>query len=183
MTDARILTECYAGFADLASGVPVTERTTFNTFSITKTATAAAVLKLVEQNRTGLDEFVHPMFREFHFKYPFTLRQLLSHEAGFPDPIPISWIHLQKKMPRSMKKFITSTIDKHSGQKFKPGTKFSYSSVGHRCSRKSSRKSPANPLKIISSNMSFARPDGNALVSRSTIRHSMRSVTDRFSSN
>src|SRR5690349_416128 len=89
----EVLMECYAGLADISCKRPVTASTTFNAFSITKTATAAAILKLAEQKKIVLSDFVNPMFKEFHFKYPFTIQQLLSHEAGFTDPIPISWIH------------------------------------------------------------------------------------------
>lgn len=127
-----ILSECYAGFADMEAKTPVTEQSTFNAFSITKTATAAAVLKLVEQGRLGLEEYMNPLFREFHFSHPFTLRQLLSHQAGFPNPIPISWVHLATEDDAfDEQKFSIALIDKHSEQKFKPGTKATYSSIGY----------------------------------------------------
>lgn len=127
-----ILSECYAGFADLENKTPVTEHTSFNAFSITKTVTAAAVLKLVEQGRIGLEAYVNPLFREFHFSHPFTLRQLLSHQAGFPNPIPISWVHLATEDDAfDEQKFSIDLIDKHSEQKFKPGTKAAYSSIGY----------------------------------------------------
>lgn len=130
--DNKILTECNAGFANLQQENPVTSKTTFNAFSVTKTATAAAVLKLVESKKISLTDFVNPIFNEFHFKYPFTLQQLLSHEAGFPDPIPISWIHQANgDADFNEPKFIRDLIDKHSDQKFIPGSKFSYSSIGY----------------------------------------------------
>ncbi len=127
-----VLMECYAGLADLESKTPVTAQTTFNAFSITKTATAAAVLKLVEQGRIGLEAYMNPLFREFHFSHPFTLRQLLSHQAGFSNPIPISWVHLAAEDDAfDERKFSINLIDRHSEQKFKPGTKAAYSSIGY----------------------------------------------------
>jgi CubicO group peptidase (beta-lactamase class C family) len=72
------------------------------------------------------------MFNEFHFKYPFTIEQLVSHQAGFPDPIPISWIHLANEDKSfNENNFIRKTVDKYSNQKFVPGSKFSYSSIGY----------------------------------------------------
>ncbi|MBS1597891.1 MAG: beta-lactamase family protein [Bacteroidetes bacterium] len=128
----EIITECYAGEADVFNKIPVSCSTTFNAFSITKTATAAAILKLAEQKRILLSDFVNPMFNEYHFQYPFTIEQLVAHQAGFGDPIPISWIHLASEENRfNESKFITRIIDENSKQKFKPGTKFSYSSVGY----------------------------------------------------
>jgi CubicO group peptidase (beta-lactamase class C family) len=128
----NILIECYAGFADIENKRPVSKITTFNAFSVTKTATASAVLRLVEQNKIALSDLVNPMFNEFDFKYRFTIQQLISHQAGFTDPVPISWIHLAEEEPLFDENiFTTQLIKKHSGQKFRPGTKFSYSSIGY----------------------------------------------------
>jgi CubicO group peptidase (beta-lactamase class C family) len=128
----NVLNECYAGFADITTEAPVSVITTFNAFSITKTATAAAVLRLVEQDKIVLSDAVNPMFDEFDFKYPFTVQQLISHPAGFTDPVPISWIHLtEEELLFDVNAFTTELIKKHPGQKFRPGTKFSYSSIGY----------------------------------------------------
>ena len=128
----KILVECNAGFADVLKKTPVTRDNTFNCFSVTKTATATAIMQLAEQNKILLTDYVNPMFNEFHFEYPFTIAQLVSHQAGFPDPIPISWIHLaSEEATFDEHKFIRHIIDKHSKQKYKPGTKFSYSSIGY----------------------------------------------------
>jgi len=128
----KVLTECYAGVADIRTNAPVTKETTFNAFSITKTVTAAAILKLAEQKKILLTDNVNSMFNDFHFKYPFTVQQLLSHQAGFPDPIPISWIHLAEEDKNfNRDNFSLKMIEKNSRQKFVPGTKFSYSSIGY----------------------------------------------------
>ena len=128
----EIIYESYAGLADINTGRPVESSTTFNAFSVTKTATAAALLYLARQKRISLNDVVNPILDEFKFKYPFTIRQLIAHQAGFPDPIPVSWIHLASNDSSFDEElFISSTIERHSNQKFRPGTKFSYSSVGY----------------------------------------------------
>jgi CubicO group peptidase (beta-lactamase class C family) len=43
--------ECYAGYADILTKNPVTFETTFNNFSVTKTATAAAIMQLAEEKK------------------------------------------------------------------------------------------------------------------------------------
>jgi len=133
LSDAeKVIAECNAGFANLSNGQMVGPKTTFNAFSVTKTATAAGVLKLAEQKRIDLNDPVNPMFNEFHFKYPFTIRELMAHQAGFPDPIPISWVHLASEDTIfDENHFISTLIDRHSRQKFRPGTRFSYSSIGY----------------------------------------------------
>ena len=132
VNDHQTLIERNAGYADVRSNHPVTAATTFNAFSITKTVTAAAILKLAEQKKIVLTDYVNPMLNEFHFSYPFTIRDLICHQAGFPDPVPISWIHLVNEDPQfDQNNFIRSTVDKHSGQKYVPSTRFSYSSIGY----------------------------------------------------
>lgn len=127
-----IIFECNAGFADVATHQPVKSSTTFNAFSVTKTATAAALLKIGEQKKINLNDPVNSLFHEFNFKYPFTIQQLIAHQAGFPDPIPISWIHLvSEEETFDENHFINMVLEHHSRQKFLPGTKFSYSSVGY----------------------------------------------------
>jgi D-alanyl-D-alanine carboxypeptidase len=132
VNERETLLECYAGMADIISKAPVKAETTFNNFSVTKTATATAILLLVEQGKLRLEDQVNDMFDEYHFTYPFTLQQLLAHQAGFADPVPISWIHLpEEENTYDENQFIRQILAKHSKQKFIPGSKFSYSSVGY----------------------------------------------------
>jgi CubicO group peptidase (beta-lactamase class C family) len=129
---SRIILECNAGFADITTHQPVKPSTTFNAFSVTKTATAAALLRLAEEKKINLNDPVNSILNELSIKFPFTIQQLIAHQAGFPDPIPISWIHLASEEDVfDENSFIKHVIDRHSGQKFLPGTKFSYSSIGY----------------------------------------------------
>nr|WP_257719848.1 serine hydrolase domain-containing protein [Natrialba magadii] len=80
---------CY-GSADPAEGRPATEDTQFRVESITKSLTAWAVLKLVEQDEIGLDDPVgqhltswDPPDTEYSWE-EVTPRRLLSHSAGMP---------------------------------------------------------------------------------------------------
>jgi len=126
------LASCHAGYADVVTKSPVSANTTFNLFSITKTATAACIMQLAERKKLLLTDFVNPMFNEFQFKYPFTIAQLVSHQAGFPNPIPISWIHLSdEEKIFDEHHFISETIEKNAGQSYMPGSKFRYSSIGY----------------------------------------------------
>lgn len=76
-----------AGFADREAGVPMREDTLFRLASVTKPIVTAAVLRLVEQGRIGLDDPVTkwlPTFRpSFNDKQPIIrIRQLLTHTSG-----------------------------------------------------------------------------------------------------
>lgn len=76
------------GFADTASGTPVTEDTVFPIDSITKTITAIAVMQLCERGLVDLDapaeEYLRafPLVRSEPGFRPPTLRHLLTHTAG-----------------------------------------------------------------------------------------------------
>ena len=123
VNENEIIEECNAGYADVVVKTPVTYQTTFNNFSVTKTATAAAIMRLAEKKKILLSDFVNP---------PFTIQHLLTHQAGFGDPVPISWIHLpEEENTFNENNFITQTVQKFLNQKFVPGSKFSYSSVGY----------------------------------------------------
>jgi D-alanyl-D-alanine carboxypeptidase len=126
------LKELNAGYADLRTKLFVSSETTFNNFSVTKTATAASILQLSECKRLQLDNLANIYFDEFQFKYPFTIQQLLSHEAGFADPIPISWIHLASEEKKfDEQEFICKIVGNNSKQMYVPGKKFKYSSIGY----------------------------------------------------
>jgi CubicO group peptidase (beta-lactamase class C family) len=76
------------GVADHVTGQPVTAATRFQAASLSKPVTAWGVLRLVEQDRIGLDEPVIGHLRRWRPpRSPFdadavTVRRLLSHTAG-----------------------------------------------------------------------------------------------------
>src|SRR5262249_32882019 len=78
------------GYADIDKRVPVDpEKTLFRPGSISKTFTWTAVMQLVEQGKLNLDRDVNTYLREFKlpatFPAPVTLRNLMTHTAGFED--------------------------------------------------------------------------------------------------
>ncbi|WP_280341351.1 serine hydrolase domain-containing protein [Nocardia neocaledoniensis] len=80
-----------AGVADLATGRPVTADMRHRVGSITKTFTAAAVLRLVED---GLIELDTPIGRHLPHLVPgergaaITIRMLIDHTSGLADILP-----------------------------------------------------------------------------------------------
>lgn len=69
-------------------GGPITGRTPFHVGSVTKTFTAAAVVRLADQGVLDLDAPVEAYVADFTMAAPFaarsvTLRQLLQHRSGF----------------------------------------------------------------------------------------------------
>lgn len=125
------------GFADLASGRPVDERTIFHWASITKTFTGIAIMQLRDRGLLDLDDAVVAYLPELRAVYnPYgsmqdvTIRHLLSHSSGFPAPTwpwgggepwqpfePTEWSQLVAMMP-------------YTRLEFAPGSRFGYSNPG-----------------------------------------------------
>jgi CubicO group peptidase (beta-lactamase class C family) len=83
------------GVRDMASKAPVDVDTVFRIASLTKSFTAMAVLKLRDEGRLSLDDPADRYIPELAaVAYPtrdsarITIRQLLTHSAGFPEDNP-----------------------------------------------------------------------------------------------
>ena len=87
--DGQVLFEKGYGFADYARRVPVDPRQTlFRPGSVSKLFTWTAVMQLVEQGKLNLDADVNT-YLDFRIPpyhgIPVTLRQLMTHRAGFSE--------------------------------------------------------------------------------------------------
>jgi len=67
----------------------VSSGTCFLTSSSTKVLTAAAVIRLVDQNLIELDEPLSKYFREHPYGELIKIRHLLNHSSGIPNPMPL----------------------------------------------------------------------------------------------
>jgi D-alanyl-D-alanine carboxypeptidase len=81
------------GFADAALAKPVTPRTTFNAYSITKPFTAAAVSALAASGRLDLEAPIGVAAGVEGLAAYGSVRDTLLHRAGFRNPNPLRWIH------------------------------------------------------------------------------------------
>ena len=61
--------------------------------STSKTITAAAVLGLVEAEQVKLDDPIDRYLDSQPYGPDVTIRHLLSHTSGIPNPIPLAWVH------------------------------------------------------------------------------------------
>lgn len=93
--DGQLVISGGCGFADLGQRTPATPQTLFRIASMTKSFTGVAVLQLRDRNRLQLDVPAAKYLPELrNVKYPtsdspaITLRQLLTHGAGFPEDNP-----------------------------------------------------------------------------------------------
>lgn len=75
------------GVRDLASGAPVNDQTLFHLASISKTFTAAAIVRLAENGKLAIADPIEKYLPQFAGD-GITLEHLLTHSAGLQD-----WLH------------------------------------------------------------------------------------------
>jgi CubicO group peptidase (beta-lactamase class C family) len=135
-------TDFFFGQARDGGRQPVNAETAYNWASITKTFTAIAILQLRDRGLLSLDDpavrYV-PELRQVHDPFgrveDITIRELLSHSAGFRNPTwpwdcdngkncdwqpfePTHWAQVNAMLP-------------YTDIAFKPGTRWSYSNLGY----------------------------------------------------
>ena len=114
------------GFANLEHRVRVRPETLFQSGSIGKQFTAAAVMLLVQDGKLSLDDKITKFFPDAPEDWKdIKLRHLLSHTAGlgdFPPEIELRRDYTEEQLFESFKKVPLA---------FRPGEKWDYSNVGY----------------------------------------------------
>ncbi len=127
-----ILHRSYVGLADIARSRAVDAGTTFNFFSVTKTLTATAILQLAEQGLLALDTPVVRYLGEFPYGDRITLRHLLTHTGGLPNPLPLSWVHFPEEHGKfDEHAFFEKVFTKHPKTRSVPGASMRYSNLDY----------------------------------------------------
>ena len=125
------LVELAEGRAELA-GRPMRAATTLMAYSMSKTITAAAVLQLVERGAIDIDEPLSRHLSWIPYGQAVTVRGLLAHTAGLPNPIPLRWVHPVADHERfDESASLRRVLAKHGRLKARPGTRFAYSNIGY----------------------------------------------------
>jgi len=127
-----IIKEYAFGYSNLSENRIVDRKTTYNAFSVTKTFTALAILQLAEEKRIDIDQSAKKYSPSFPYSPDITIRQLLSHTAGIPNPLPLNWIHLAAEHQSfDRDKFFAKIFLRNNKTKSKPNQKFIYSNLGY----------------------------------------------------
>ena len=118
------------GVADLTWSVPLEPSQTFAIASVTKTFTAAAVMKLAEEGRLSLDDTLSTYVPEFGDTSGITIRELLSHTAGVSDRAilsegPTGFLRQDISLTDLVKQIATKPSD------FEHGRRQRYSNAGY----------------------------------------------------
>jgi D-alanyl-D-alanine carboxypeptidase len=128
----KVIHQFHAGFADIKNKITATENTLYYAYSVTKTFTALAVLQLAQRNKLDIGDRINHYLPDFPYAPEITIRQLLTHSAGIPNPMPLNWIHPVKEDPwfdRNV--FFAQIYSRHNRLKSKPDEKYAYSNLGY----------------------------------------------------
>ena len=121
------------GWADIGQGRAMTRETTMMAFSMTKTLTAAAVLQLVERGQIELDDHLDRYFPDTPYAgNGITIRHLLAHTAGLPNPIPLRWAHLaEDEGSFDERAALAAVMNENKTLQSAPGQRYAYSNIGY----------------------------------------------------
>src|SRR6516225_1099375 len=120
------------GMADLERNVPVTAETVFESGSVAKQFTAAALILLAQQGKISLDDPLRKYLPELpDYGTPLTIRHVLSHVSGLRE-----WRLVAKFAGIGEGSYVLSNRDllrmasQQRALNFTPGTAYSYTNTG-----------------------------------------------------
>jgi CubicO group peptidase (beta-lactamase class C family) len=126
----KILGTCAAGYASREYGVLNTPETLFNVASLTKSWTAVAVVRLIEQGKLDLETSVAQLGvrDQLELDPRIEIRHLLSHTSGLGDYFGKPFNMTPRDKLRSLDDFLDLATSFEPT--FTPGTDWAYSNIG-----------------------------------------------------
>ncbi len=130
--DGQVIYKKGFGLANIEEGIPITPETEFRIGSITKQFTAAAILKLVEDEKIDLDDPLSKFIPDYPRGEEVTIHHLLTHTSGIKSYT--DKMNFQEDI--ELTKPISSEEDhiesfKYDTFNFDPGTSWSYNNSGY----------------------------------------------------
>jgi len=88
--------------------------------------------QLVEKGRVRLDDSVERYLPSQPYGSSVTVRQLISHTSGIPNPLPLQWVHpAERHASFDEDAALAAVLRDHPRLSFKPGGKYAYSNIGY----------------------------------------------------
>src|SRR5688572_55158 len=121
------------GLAEMEHGIPNTPRTIFESGSVAKQFTAAALVLLARDGKLSLDDPVRKYIPELpEYDKPITIRHLLNHTAGLRDWGSVMALTGAGRGDRVVTQDIAlDVIIRQKALDFTPGAEYSYSNSGY----------------------------------------------------
>jgi len=131
--NGELLFEKAFGLADLEMNVPNTPQTIFESGSVAKQFTAAAIVLLQEEGKVSLDDPVRKYIPELpDYGVPLTIRHLLNHTSGIRDWGTVMTLTGAGRGDRVISQDLALDVITHQrALDFTPGAEYSYSNSGY----------------------------------------------------
>lgn len=126
-----VIFEEYKGFENFKTKQPLTDSSSFQLASVSKTFTGMATLWLMEQQRLKLDDTIQQYFPDFPYM-GITIRMLLNHRSGLPN-----YLYFCDSLVQDKKQFLTNDeiirlmIAHKPRLQHQPGTHFQYCNTNY----------------------------------------------------
>ena len=138
--DGRLVYARGFGLASVEGRVPVRPTTMFALASVSKSITAVAALKLVDEGRLNLEDRAYDILDDIrslpgHRVDPrtrrITIRQLLNHSSGYTEQPDMEQVSREMGVPRpKLREYEVITAFRGHPLGFDPGTRQAYSNFG-----------------------------------------------------
>lgn len=128
--NGRVLFEHYPGMADHKNGLKMAADVPLHVASISKTVTAVAVMRLVDEGKIELDAPVNKYLKRFPYD-GITVRTLLNHRSGLPYYGYFDHAVWPHNMTMSNKDLLTILNSGQMKLNFPPDTKFAYCNTNY----------------------------------------------------
>jgi CubicO group peptidase (beta-lactamase class C family) len=121
------------GMAEMEHGIPNTPQTIFESGSVAKQFTAAAIVLLAQDGKLSIDDPVRKYVPELpEYEKPVTIRHILTHTAGLRDWGSVMSLTGAGRGDRVVTQNIAlDVISRQRGLDFTPGAEYSYSNSGY----------------------------------------------------
>lgn len=121
------------GLAEMEHGIPNTAQTIFESGSVAKQFTAAALILLQQDGKLSIDDPVRKYIPELpEYQKPVTIRHILTHTAGLRDWGSVMALTGIERYDRVVTNdIILDIIIRQKYLDFTPGTEYSYSNSGY----------------------------------------------------
>ena len=131
--NGQVVFEKAFGLAEMEHNIPNTPKTIFESGSVAKQFTAAAVVLLALEGKLSLDDPVRKHIPELpDYGSPLTIRHILTHTAGLRDWGSVLALTGSGRGDRVVTQDLAfDVIVRQKGLDFKPGAEYSYSNSGY----------------------------------------------------
>ena len=131
--NGEVVFEKAFGLADLEHNVPNTTETIFESGSVAKQFTAAALVLLQQDGKLSLDDPVRKYIPELpDYGSPLTIRHMLNHTSGLRDWGTVMSLTGAGRGERVINQDLALDVITHQrALDFKPGSEYSYSNSGY----------------------------------------------------